>query len=69
VVVKLINDIDATKDEILFGLEWLLRQVTSKDVVMVFIAVHGINDPSGIYSFLPVNADLEKLKRTGVAYL
>ena len=68
-VVKLINYIDATKDEILFGLEWLQRQVTSKDIMMMFIAVHGINDPSGIYSFLPVNADLEKLKRTGVAYL
>jgi len=68
VVVKLLTDEQATKDDILDGLEWLQRQVTSKDVAMVFIAGHGINDTTGIYYFLPVNADLEKLKRTGVPY-
>ena len=68
VVAKLIVDEQATKDEILDGLEWLQKQVTSKDVGMIFIAGHGINDQTGIYYFLPVNADLEKLKRTAVPY-
>lgn len=68
VIVKLITDEEATKDNILDGLEWLERQVTSKDVAMLFFAGHGINDPSGVYYFLPANADLEKLKRTAVAY-
>jgi hypothetical protein len=68
VVVKLLTDEEATKDDILDGLEWLQRQVTSKDVAMVFIAGHGVNDSTGVYYYLPANADLEKLKRTGVPY-
>jgi WD40 repeat protein len=68
IVVKLLTDEHATKDDILDGLEWLQREVTSKDVAMVFIAGHGVNDPTGVYYYLPANADLEKLKRTGVPY-
>jgi len=68
VVVKLLVDEQATKEEILDGLEWLQKQATSKDVAMLFIAGHGINDSAGIYYFLPANADLERLKRTGVPY-
>ncbi|HYQ60367.1 MAG TPA: caspase family protein, partial [Desulfatiglandales bacterium] len=52
---------------ILDGLEWLQRQTTSKDVAVLFFAGHGINDPSGIFYFLPADADLERLKRTGLA--
>lgn len=68
VVIKLLTDELATRDEVFDGLEWLQRQVTSKDVAMVFIAGHGINDPAGVYYFLPVNADIERLKRTAVPY-
>ena len=68
VVVNLLADENATKDNILDGLDWLQRQTTSKDVAMVFIAGHGTNDPAGLYYFLPVNADVEKLKRTAVPY-
>lgn len=68
VKVKLLINESATKDEILDGLEWLQRETTSKDVAMLFIAGHGINDNAGIYYFLPQNADLEKLKRTGVSF-
>ncbi|MCX7966533.1 MAG: caspase family protein, partial [Syntrophorhabdaceae bacterium] len=68
VKIKLLTDEKATKDEILDGLEWLQRETTSKDIVMLFIAGHGVNDTAGIYYFLPQNADLEKLKRTGIAF-
>jgi uncharacterized caspase-like protein len=68
VVVNLLADENATKDNILDGLDWLQMQTTSKDVAMVFIAGHGINDTAGLYYFLPVNADVEKLKRTAVPY-
>lgn len=68
VVVKLLTDEKATKDEILDGLDWLSKETTSKDVAMVFLAGHGVNDQAGVYYFLPVNANLEKLKRTGVAF-
>ena len=34
---------------------------------MLFFAGHGINDSTGGFYFLPVDADLESLKRTGVS--
>lgn len=68
VVSKVLVDAQATRDDIMDGLDWIQKETTSKDVAMVFVAGHGVNDPNGIYYFLPVNADPEKLKRTGVAF-
>jgi hypothetical protein len=68
VVVKLLTDEKATKEEILDGLEWIQRETTSKDVAMIFLAGHGVNDPTGNFYFLPVNVDLDRLKRTGVPF-
>jgi hypothetical protein len=67
VEVRTLTDAQATKGNILDGLEWLQRQVTGKDVAVLFFAGHGINDPAGAFYFLPVDADLEKLKRTGIS--
>jgi WD40 repeat protein len=67
VEARTLTDAQATKGNILDGLEWLQRQVTAKDVAVLFFAGHGINDPAGIFYFLPVDADLEKLKRTGIS--
>jgi uncharacterized caspase-like protein len=67
VEVRLLTDQQATRDEIVDGLEWLQRQVTQHDVGMLFFAGHGINDPAQGYVFLPANADPERLKRTGVS--
>lgn len=68
VTIKLLANEKASKDEILDGLEWIQRETTSKDVAILFFAGHGVNDPGGLYYFLPVNANLERLKRTGVAF-
>jgi WD40 repeat protein len=68
IVVRSLTDEKATKDEILDGLDWITKETTSKDVAMVFLAGHGMNDPNGIYYFLPVNTDLDRLKRTGLAF-
>jgi WD40 repeat protein len=67
VEVRTLTDAKATKGNILDGLEWLQRQVTAKDIAVLFFAGHGINDPTGVFYFLPVEADLEKLKRTGIS--
>ncbi len=67
VEVRSYTDGQATKGNILDGLEWIQRQVTQKDVAVLFFAGHGINDPSGVFYFLPVDADLERLKRTGIS--
>jgi uncharacterized caspase-like protein len=68
VVVKVLMDEKATKDEIIDGFEWISRETTSNDVAMVFLAGHGVNDSGGVYYYLPVNANLERLRRTGVAF-
>jgi WD40 repeat protein len=67
VEVKTLTDAQATKGNILDGLEWLQRQATARDVAVLFLAGHGINDSTGVFFFLPVDADLEKLKRTGIS--
>jgi uncharacterized caspase-like protein len=66
VQVRLLTDTEATKDNVLDGLEWLQHEVTARDVGMMFLAGHGLNDNNGKYYFLPYNADPEKLLRTGV---
>jgi len=66
VQVRLLTDDEATKDNVLDGLEWLQHEVTAHDVGMMFLAGHGINDNNGRYYFLPHNADPDKLMRTGV---
>ncbi len=68
VVGKVLTNEKATKEEILDGLEWIQRETTAKDVAMIFLAGHGVNDPSGIFYFLPQNADPERLKRTAVPF-
>ncbi len=66
VEVRTLTDAQATKGNILDGLEWIQRQMTAHDVAVMFFAGHGINDPTGVFYFLPVDADLEELKRTGI---
>jgi len=44
VVVKLLVDEQATKDDILDGFDWIQRETTAKDVAVIFIAGHGMND-------------------------
>lgn len=68
VVVQVLTDQKATRDNIMDGLEWLQKQVTQKDVAFAFFAGHGINDPlTGQFYFLPHNADTNAIKRTMVA--
>jgi WD40 repeat protein len=66
VEAKIVTDEHATKDEIMDGLEWLGKQVTQHDVGMLFLSGHGTNDSSLGFVYLPVDADLDKLKRTAV---
>jgi WD40 repeat protein len=68
VVAKVLTDAQATKEEILDGLDWLRKETTGKDVAVLFLAGHGVNDQSGIYYFLPANANLDKLMRTGIPF-
>jgi WD40 repeat protein len=66
VEVRALTDSQATKEGILNGMAWLQREVTSNDVAVLFLAGHGIDDNEGFYYFLPVDADIENLKSTGL---
>ncbi len=68
VEVKLLTDSNAKRDDILDGLEWIRREMTARDVGVVFMAGHGINDSDGVYYYLPQDTDPSKLKRTGVIF-
>jgi hypothetical protein len=65
VVMKVHTDETATRDNIMDDLEWIQRQATQQDMVIVFFAGHGINDTiTGNYYFLPHDANMEAVKRT-----
>lgn len=65
VVMKIHTDEAATRDNVMDDLEWIQRQATQQDMVIVFFAGHGINDTvTGNYYFLPHDANLEAVKRT-----
>ena len=66
--VKLLVNEQATRDNILDGMDWLLQEATQRDVAMLFVAGHGMNDDRGSYYFLGHDAELERLRRTGVEW-
>ncbi|MGZ3513302.1 MAG: caspase family protein [Thermodesulfobacteriota bacterium] len=68
VVVRVLIDEKATRDEIIDGFDWISKETTSKDVALVFLAGHGVNDSGGVYYYLPVNANLDRLRRTAVPF-
>lgn len=68
VTARVLTDKDATRDNILDGLEWLQRQPSAPDVVILFLGGHGITEPStSDYYFLPYDADPQAIKRTMLA--
>ncbi len=67
VQVRLLTDDKANRDDVLDGLEWIRTETTNLDVAMVLLSGHGVNDRSGVYYFLPHDANVEKLLRTGIS--
>jgi WD40 repeat protein len=66
VTVRVLTDEQATRDEVVDAFDWIQKETTAKDVAIVLLAGHGVNDANGQYYFLPYNADIDKLRRTGV---
>ncbi len=64
VQVRLVTDGD--KDDLLDGLDWLEKSVTSRDVGLFFISGHGISDSYEDYWYLPRDGDMGALRRTAV---
>lgn len=68
VEARVLEDARATRDEVADGLDWITQETTSKDVAMVFLAGHGVNDQLGRYFFWPHNVAADRLLRTGVSF-
>lgn len=66
VSLRTLPNAEATRVEIIDGLEWLIRTPTSRDIAMVFFAGHGLSDERGKYYFLPYDFDLTRRLATGV---
>jgi len=69
VVVKELINQDATKDNILDALEWIERETTQRDMVIIFVAGHGINDDKGNYYYMAYDSDVEKLRRSALRWI
>ena len=68
VEVKLLTNENATRDEILLGLQWIRNNTTRDDFAMVFLAGHGKNDDHGDFYFLPIDVDRGDLIKTGLPH-
>ncbi|MGA2641802.1 MAG: caspase family protein, partial [Spirochaetia bacterium] len=68
VETKVLTDADADKVDILDGLDWIQKQTTSRDIAVILFSGHGINDSNGNYYYLPVEANIDRLKATGVPF-
>ena len=68
VEVKLLREDDATRDAIADGFDWLRTQVSNRDVGMLFLSGHGYQSTAQDWYFLPVDADINRLTRSGVPY-
>ncbi len=66
--VRLLTDAKAKRDDVLDGLEWIRKELTSRDIAFVFIAGHGANDADGTYYFLTQDVNIKSLKPTGVIF-
>jgi hypothetical protein len=67
VETRLLTDKEATRAGILDGLDWLGKQMTQRDVGVVFFSGHGYRDEKGRFYLLPVDVNLDRLLATGVA--
>jgi len=63
----LINE-NATRKNILEAFYWLEQNATQKDVVIIFIASHGLNEKDKFY-ILPYDGDPDRIRITGVDWV
>jgi WD40 repeat protein len=68
VQTRVLTDADADKVDILDGLDWIQKETTSRDIAVILFSGHGINDSNGNYYYLPVEANIDRLKSTGVPF-
>jgi uncharacterized caspase-like protein len=68
VEATVLTDKTAGKAAVEKALADLRDRVRPQDTTFVFLAGHGINDDAGEYLFLPKEADLARLRDTGISF-
>ena len=66
---RVLTDHQATQDNILGALDWILKESTQKDLSVIFVAGHGLKDDRGNYYFLPHDGDPSRLRQTAVRWV
>jgi len=64
---KLLTNENATVRNIRFAINWLIKQPTQDDIVVLFVAGHGERDELGDYYFIAWDTDKNNVSATGVA--
>ncbi len=64
---RLVTDGDATAAGVKEGLLWLQKQTTSQDLVVVFLAGHGLTDAKNEFWFLTYEVDPSQLPATALS--
>ena len=62
---RVLTNEQATKNDVLDGLDWLEKETTQRDVAVIFIAGHGLNE-KGNYYFLSHDTNPKQLRRSAV---
>jgi hypothetical protein len=65
---RLLTDKDATASNILDGFDWLRKESTPDDVVIILLMGHGGNDERNRFFFVPYDFDPERPARTSVGF-
>jgi len=66
VTLRTLPDGAASANAIRDGLDWLTKQVTSRDVGVVYLAGHGMLDERERFYFLAADSDVARLRATAV---
>jgi hypothetical protein len=66
VTLRTLPDGDATASAIRDGLDWLTKEVTSRDIGLVYLAGHGMLDERERFYFLAADSDTARLRSTAV---
>ncbi|MEE8444231.1 MAG: caspase family protein, partial [Alphaproteobacteria bacterium] len=66
--VRILRDGEATRKNLRQGLDWLASAPGRRDVAVLFLAGHGVDDPSAGYFFLPYDAKRDAVAATGLSY-
>jgi WD40 repeat protein len=69
IVRRTLIDAEATAPTVRAALEWFANAPTGRDVGVLFMAGHGVDDPAGRYVYVPHEVAPEKALAEGVTYL